>query len=80
MWLFVYTGIESMCAGTLFHVCAHEHARFQFVASQRGSGGKGGRSHALVVDGEVVIEANDALGLAQKVAVGGLSPPVQQVS
>lgn len=70
-----------MCRYSIWvHVCAHEHACFQFVASQRGTEGKGGRSHTLVVDGEVVIEANNALGLAQEVAVGGLSPPVQQIS
>lgn len=71
-----------MCAGILFgymYVHMSMHA-FSFVASQRGTEGKGGRSHTLVVDGEVVIEANNALGLAQEVAVGGLSPPVQQIS
>ena len=36
--------------------------------------------HPLVVDGEVVVEVDNALGLAQEAAVGGLGPPVQQVA
>lgn len=37
-------------------------------------------SHPLVVDGEVVVQVDDAFGLAQEAAVGGLGPPVQQVA
>lgn len=37
-------------------------------------------SYPLVVDGEVVVEVDNALGLAQEAAVGGLGPPVQQVA
>ena len=36
--------------------------------------------YPLVVDGEVVVEVDDALGLAQETAVGGLGPPVQQAA
>lgn len=83
MWLFVHTGIiEGMCAGTVFgymYVHMSMHASSLWPA-KGATGDKGGRSHPLVVDSEVVIEANDALCLAQKAAVGGLRPPVQQVS
>ena len=36
--------------------------------------------YPLVVDSEVVIEVDNALGLAQETAVRGLGPPVQQVA
>lgn len=79
----MHTGIiEGVCAGTVFgymYVHMSMHASSLWPA-KGATGDKGGRSHPLVVDSEVVIEANDALCLAQKAAVGGLRPPVQQVS
>lgn len=41
-------------------------------------GGRG-KAHPLVVDGEVVVQVHDALGLLQELAVRGLGPPVHQI-
>lgn len=73
----MFVGIWSTCG--LIWACVYECVRI-FVGSQRGTQDKVGRSHPLVVDCEVVVEANNALSLVQKAAVGGLRPPVQQVS
>lgn len=37
-------------------------------------------AHPLVVDCEVVVQVDDAFGLLQKLAVGGVGPPVHQVA
>lgn len=82
MWLFMNVGIQSMCAGTLFgymQMCVSVHDSSLWPAKGALTT-KVARSHPLVIDGEVVIETNDALGLAQKAAVGSFCPPVQQVS
>lgn len=67
----------SFCGYMYVHTCTHA---FNLWPANRALKTKVGGSHPLVVDGEVVIQADNALGLAQEAAVGGFSPPVQQVS
>lgn len=37
-------------------------------------------THPLIVDGEIVVQVHDALGLLEELAVGGIGPPVHQVA
>lgn len=66
-------GFLGICVYTCVHTPVMCRAGPQGLREVRGS-------HPLIVDSEVVVEVDDALGLAQEAAVGGLCPPVQQVA